>query len=141
MAVKAKEVVEHFPVNACTDITGFGLLGHCVEMAEASNVTFELNVHDIAYLDEAISYAKMGLVPAGAYKNKGYSYQKVDFRNVEDHFIDLLYDPQTSGGLLISVEAQYAEAVMEAFEKKRLDTKVSLIGTVTEKSDKLIRLH
>lgn len=75
------------------------------------------------------------------YKNKGYSYQKVDFRNVEDHFIDLLYDPQTSGGLLISVEAQYAEAVMEAFEKKRLDTKVSLIGTVTEKSDKLIRLH
>ena len=138
---KAKEVVEHFPVNACTDITGFGLLGHCVEMAEASNVTFELNVHDIAYLDEAISYAKMGLVPAGAYKNKGYSYQKVDFRNVEDHFIDLLYDPQTSGGLLISVEAQYAEAVMEAFEKKRLDTKVSLIGTVTEKSDKLIRLH
>ena len=77
---KAKEVVEHFPVNACTDITGFGLLGHCVEMAEASNVTFELNVHDIAYLDEAISYAKMGLVPAGAYKNKGYSYQKVDFR-------------------------------------------------------------
>ena len=138
---KAKEVVEHFPVNACTDITGFGLLGHCVEMAEASNVTFELNVHDIAYLYEAISYAKMGLVPAGAYKNKGYSYQKVDFRNVEDHFIDLLYDPQTSGGLLISVEAQYAEAVMEAFEKKRLDTKVSLIGTVTEKSDKLIRLH
>ena len=135
------EVVDHFPVNACTDITGFGLLGHCVEMAEASNVTFELNVHDIAYLDEAISYAKMGLVPAGAYKNKGYSYQKVDFRNVEDHFIDLLYDPQTSGGLLISVEAQYAEAVMEAFEKKRLDTKVSLIGTVTEKSDKLIRLH
>ena len=58
-------------------------LGHCVEMAEASNVTFELNVHDIAYLDEAISYAKMGLVPAGAYKNKGYSYQKVDFRNVK----------------------------------------------------------
>ena len=53
----------------------------------------------------------------------------------------MLYDPQTSGGLLISVEAQYAEAVMEAFEKKRLDTKVSLIGTVTEKSDKLIRLH
>ena len=46
----------------------------------------------------------MGLVPGGAYKNKGYSYQKVDFRNVEDHFIDLLYDPQTSGGLLISVQ-------------------------------------
>ena len=99
---KAKEVVDGYPVNACTDITGFGLLGHCVEMAEASEVTFNLNVHDIAYFDEAIAYAKMGLVPAGAYKNRGYSQMKVDMGNVEEHFIDLLYDPQTSGGLLLS---------------------------------------
>ena len=138
---KAKEVVDDYPVNACTDITGFGLLGHCVEMAEASEVTFELNVHDIAYFDEAIAYAKMGLVPAGAYKNRGYSCKKVDMERVEEHFVDLLYDPQTSGGLLLSVEPQYVEAIMEAFEKKHLDTKVSIIGTVTEKSDKLIRLH
>lgn len=138
---KAKEVVDDFPVNACTDITGFGLLGHCVEMAGASEVTFELNVHDIAYFDEAIAYAKMGLVPGGAYKNRGYSHMKVDFAKVEEHFVDLLYDPQTSGGLLLSVEEQYADAVMEAFEKKHLDTKVSVIGRVTEKSDKLIRLR
>lgn len=138
---KAKEVVDDFPVNACTDITGFGLLGHCVEMAEASEVTFELNVRDITYFDEAIAYAKMGLVPAGAYKNRSYSEMKVDLKNVEEHFVDLLYDPQTSGGLLLSVEAQYADAVMEAFEKKHLDTKVSVIGRVTEKSDKLIRLR
>ena len=83
-------------------------LGHCVEMAEASNVTFELNVHDIAYLDEAISYAKMEPCSGGAYKNKGYSYQKVDFRNVEDHLSICYMIRQTSGGLLISVEAQYA---------------------------------
>lgn len=138
---KAKEVVDDYPVNACTDITGFGLLGHCVEMAEASEVTFELNVHDIAYFDEAEAYAKMGLVPAGAYKNRGYSETKVEMSRIEEHFIDLLYDPQTSGGLLLSVEPQYVEAIMEEFEKKRLDTKVSIIGTVTEKSDKLIRLH
>lgn len=138
---KAKEVVDGYPVNACTDVTGFGLLGHCVEMAEASEVTFELNVHDIAYFDEAEAYAKMGLVPAGAYKNRGYSIDKVETKKVEEHFIDLLYDPQTSGGLLLSVEPQYVEAVMEEFEKKHLDTKVSIIGTVTEKSDKLIRLH
>lgn len=138
---KAKEVVDDYPVNACTDITGFGLLGHCVEMAEASEVTFELNVHDIAYFDEAEAYAKMGLVPAGAYKNRGYSAMKVEMSRIEEHFIDLLYDPQTSGGLLLSVEPQYVEAIMEEFEKKRLDTKVSIIGTVSEKSDKLIRLH
>ena len=138
---KAKEVVDDYPVNACTDITGFGLLGHCVEMAEASEVTFELNVHDIAYFEEAIACAKMGLVPAGAYKNRGYSHMKVDMENVEEHFIDLLYDPQTSGGLLLSVEPQYVEDIMDAFERKHMDTKVSVIGTVTEKSDKLIRLH
>lgn len=138
---KAKEVVDDFEVNACTDITGFGLLGHCVEMAEASEVTFELKVNDIAYLEEAAAYAKMGLVPAGAYKNRGYSEDKVDMGGVEEHFIDLLYDPQTSGGLLLSVPAQCAPAVMEAFEKKELDTKVSIIGYVSPKSDKLIRLH
>lgn len=138
---KAKEVVDDYPVNACTDITGFGLLGHCVEMAGASEVTFELNVHDIAYFEEAIACAKMGLVPAGAYKNRGYSCMKVDMEKVEEHFIDLLYDPQTSGGLLLSVEPQYVEDIMDAFEHKHMDTKVSVIGIVSEKSDKLIRLH
>ena len=66
---------------------------------------------------------------------------KVDMGNVEEHFIDLLYDPQTSGGLLLSVEPQYVEVIMETFEKKQMETKVSIIGTVEEKSDKLIRLH
>ncbi|SHK35750.1 selenophosphate synthase [Hespellia stercorisuis DSM 15480] len=138
---KAKEVVEIYPVNACTDITGFGLLGHCVEMAEASEVTFELNVHDVAYFKDAIAYAKTGLVPAGAYKNRGYSAAKVDMHNIAEHYIDLLYDPQTSGGLLISVEPQYVDAIMDEFEKAHMDTTVSVIGTVSEKSDKLIRLH
>lgn len=63
---KAKEVLDGFPVHACTDVTGFGLLGHCIEMAEASQVTFSLNVRDVAYFDDAVSYARMGLVPAGA---------------------------------------------------------------------------
>lgn len=66
---------------------------------------------------------------------------KVEMSRVEEHFIDLLYDPQTSGGLLLSVEPQYVETIMEKFETKHLDTKVSIIGTVSEKSDKLIRLH
>lgn len=138
---KAKEVLDKFPIHACTDVTGFGLLGHCIEMAEASQVTFLLNVRDVAYFDDAISYAKMGLVPAGAYRNRGYAEGKVEDNGVEDHFTDLLYDPQTSGGLLFSIESRYAEMVMEAFEKKQMDTKVSVIGTVTEKGDKLIRLH
>ena len=137
---KAKRVAEHYDISACTDITGFGLLGHCVEMAGASDVTFEINVKDIAYLKDAYEYAKMGLVPAGAYKNRGYSIDKVDTGSVEETYIDLLYDPQTSGGLLFSVHEEDLEKMLKDFEEAGMETKVSVIGRVAEKSDKLIRL-
>ena len=137
---KGKQVVEKYDVSACTDITGFGLLGHCVEMASASEVTFEIRVKDIAYFEDAIDYAKMGLVPAGAYKNRGYSIGKVETGAVEEHYLDLLYDPQTSGGLLISVSPEYVQEMLRDFEKVGMDTAVSIIGKVAEKSDKLIRL-
>lgn len=135
-----KQVVEKYNVSACTDITGFGLLGHCVEMASASEVTFELNVKDIAYLQDAIDYAKMGLVPAGAYKNRGYSIGKIEAGSVEEHYLDLLYDPQTSGGLLISVSPENLTEMLEDFRLANMDTTVSVIGRVAEKSEKLIRL-
>lgn len=138
---KAKEVVEHYPVTACTDITGFGLLGHCCEMATASDVTFEIKVEEIAYMEEAISYAKMGLVPAGAYKNREHSGKLVDMSRVAEHYVDLLYDPQTSGGLLISVAPEYVEQIMGDFANKQMDTKVSIIGKVVEKDEKYIRLY
>ncbi len=138
---KAKEVVEHYPVTACTDITGFGLLGHCCEMATASEVTFEIKVEEIAYMEEAISYAKMGLVPAGAYRNREHSGKLVDMSGVAEHYIDLLYDPQTSGGLLVSVAPEYVEQMMEDFANKQMDTKVSIVGKVVEKGEKYIRLY
>ena len=138
---KAKEVVENYPVTACTDITGFGLLGHCAEMASASEVTFELKVEEIAYIQEAIDYAKMGLVPGGAYKNREHSGKMVDTSRVAEHYVDLLYDPQTSGGLLISLAPENVEQLMEDFAKKNMDTKVSIIGKVVEKGDKWIRLY
>lgn len=137
---KAKEVVEKYDVSACTDITGFGLLGHCVEMASASEVTFELHVEDIAYLEEAISYAQMGLIPTGAYKNRGYSIDQVDCGTVAEHYVDLLYDPQTSGGLLVSVSPEQAEEMIKDFAEKGMDTKISIIGKVLEKGEKLIHL-
>ena len=138
---KAKQVVEKYDVSACTDITGFGLLGHCVEMASASEVTFEIRVRDVAYMEDAVACAKMGLVPAGAYKNRGYSIDKVETGGVEEHYLDLLYDPQTSGGLLIAVSPDESAQMMEDFAKAGMDTRVSMIGTVAEKSDKLIRLR
>lgn len=137
---KGKRVVERYNVSACTDITGFGLLGHCVEMASASEVTFEINVRDVAYFADAIDYAKMGLIPAGAYKNRGYSIGKVNVGSVEEHYLDLLYDPQTSGGLLISVAPDDLPAMLKDFQNAGMDTEVSIIGKVAPKSDKWIRL-
>ena len=121
---------------------GSGIVNTAIkaEMASASDVTFELSVHDIAYLQDAYDYAKMGLVPAGAYKNKRYSINQVEVGSVEETYLDLLYDPQTSGGLLISVSPKEYENMMRDFKTSGLDTTVSVIGTVAPKSDKLIRL-
>lgn len=138
---KAKEAAEKYPVSACTDITGFGLLGHCSEMASASGVTLEIHVRDTAYIEEAVEYAKMGLIPAGAYKNREHSGHMVDAGGVEEFYLDLLYDPQTSGGLLFSVPEDFSEGFLRDLEAKQLDTKVSVIGRVLEKQEKLILLR
>ncbi len=138
---KAKQVAEKFHISACTDITGFGLLGHCVEMAEASGVTFEIVADSVEYMADAMEYANMGLVPAGTYKNRGYSIDQVDASGIPPVYLDLLYDPQTSGGLLLSVAPEDLKEMLSEFQKIGMETKVSVIGRVTEKSDKLIRLY
>lgn len=137
---KAKEVIEKYPISACTDVTGFGLLGHCAEMASASEVSFDIYVDDVAYIDGAVELAQMGLVPAGSYKNREYSGYMVDTGDATETDIDLLYDPQTSGGLLISVVPEYADDIMNAFEAHGLETRASRIGTVREADEKWIYL-
>ena len=137
---KAKEVIEKYPISACTDVTGFGLLGHCAEMASASEVSFDIYVDDVAYIDGAVELAQMGLVPAGSYKNREYSGHMVDTGDATETDIDLLYDPQTSGGLLISVAPEYADDIMNAFEAHGLETRASRIGMVREADEKWIYL-
>ncbi len=132
---KAKEVIENFDINACTDITGFGLLGHLVEMAKPCKNTFEIKYEDVCYFENALEYAKMGLIPVGTYNNKKYSSKNVDIGNTPETYVDLLYDPQTSGGLLISLPENQIEELMKAFEEKNMETKVSIIGKVREYSD------
>ncbi len=138
---KAKQVAEKFHVTACTDITGFGLLGHSVEMAEASGVTFEIVADSVEYMADAMEFAKMGLVPTGTYKNRGYSIDKVESDGISPVYLDLLYDPQTSGGLLLSVAPEDLNGMLQEFQNIGMETQVSVIGTVTEKCDKLIRLY
>ena len=137
---KAKEVIENYPISACTDITGFGLAGHAMEMAASSKVTFEIDVNKVPYIDGALEMAKMGLVPAGTYNNKDYISGDVESINIEECYLDLMYDPQTSGGLLITLAESEDENIMKDFEKKNMDTKVAVIGRVLEKQEKSIVL-
>jgi len=134
---KAKEVFQNYPISSCTDITGFGLVGHSIEMAESSNVTFEINVNNIPLIRDVVEYAEMGLVPGGSYKNRKYFEGKSKFKNIKEVYMDLIFDPQTSGGLLVSVEEKYAEAIMKDL-KQNLETPFALIGRVTVKQDKYI---
>ncbi len=136
---KSKQVFEKYPISSCTDITGFGLIGHSIEMAESSNVTFELNINNVPLVTEVIEYAEMGLVPSGAYKNRKYFEDKLSFENVKEVYLDLLFDPQTSGGLLVSVDECYADEILNEL-KQNNETQFALIGKVTEKQDKFIKM-
>ena len=135
---KPKEVMDAFPVHACTDITGFGLLGHSIEMAEPSGVSFEIFADKIPYVTDARDLAEMGMIPAGAYKNKEYFGSKVDATGVKEVFADLLFDPQTSGGLMYAVEAKYGDDIIKALRESGLATEVAVIGQVVPKREKLI---
>ena len=136
----AKEVFERYESSACTDVTGFGLLGHCAEMASASDVTLELYPEQIPLIKEAKSYASMGLVPAGAYRNREHTEEMVDAGTTEEALLDLMYDPQTSGGLLVSVPPQDADVIVAELRARNPETEASVIGTVKARSEKWIRL-
>ena len=121
-------------VNSCTDITGFGLLGHAFEMAEGSDVTIKFNAQSIPIIEEALSLARMGIIPAGAYRNFGYIKNHVIISDkVPQEITDCISDPQTSGGLLISVEKDKAEMLLN--ELKNATTPYAQIGEVLEKQD------
>ena len=102
------------PVSACTDITGFGFLGHIHELATASGLAVEIDAASIPLFPDVIEFASMGLVPGGAYRNKEYLQGKVTFSpKMGEDFQNVLFDPQTSGGLLFSVLAEKADQLLE----------------------------
>lgn len=128
---------DNIKVNSVTDITGFGLLGHALEMAKASEVSIELNANEIPILNGAIDMAKMGIIPAGMYRNKQYISNDVKLESIEEAIEDILYDPQTSGGLLISVNSDLADKLVEDM-KKNGSIEAKIIGTVVEKKEDYI---
>ncbi len=134
----AKEAIDKVKgVSSLTDITGFGLIGHGVEMAKGSGVTIKIDHKKIPIIPKALEYANMGLIPAGAYANRQYTADDVFIDDIVPKNIeDVLFDPQTSGGLFISVKKSHAEKLLEAL--KDTPTESSIIGYVVEQEDKSI---
>jgi selenide,water dikinase len=130
--------MKEFAVSACTDITGFGMLGHAYEMAKASKVSLQIDHRSVPIIDGTIEYGKMGLVPAGAYANRKYVAEHIHFDDeVPQYMQDILYDPQTSGGLLISIPRDQVEPLLDYY-RQHLPVDFAVIGQVVEKSDSFI---
>jgi selenide,water dikinase len=110
----AAEILSDFDVSACTDVTGFGLLGHACEMIENTEVGLKIYAKSIPYIPEAEQYAKMGLLPGGLNRNHDFREHMVQIeQSVPEYLADIMYDPQTSGGLLIAVSASDAERLLK----------------------------
>lgn len=125
----AAAVMREAGANACTDVTGFGLLGHAHELAAASGAGLRLEAAQIPMLAAARVYAAMGIVPAGAYANRDYLAEQVRFAAAVDTTLqDILFDPQTSGGLLISLPAAAAAAALARLREQ--GTEAAIIGEV-----------
>lgn len=132
----AGEIVANYDISACTDITGFGLMGHAYEMASGSGVCLKINKEKIPYIKEAKEYAAMGLVPAGTYRNKTYLEGKFSLSDVPQWLEDIIFDPQTSGGLLVTCSEDEGQGLLK--ELNELDIKSQIIGKVTNFNDKYI---
>ena len=136
----ASEVALEFEVHAATDITGFGLLGHAREMAAGSKVSLVIDANRVEFLPEATEYSRQGHIPGGLKRNVEFISGCVEFSNgVPEEIRNLLYDPQTSGGLLLSVAASDAPKLLQALRAKHIPAQE--IGEVIEKTRPLIRVR
>ncbi len=124
----ARDVMVKYQVHACTDVTGFGLLGHGLEMAQGSDTQLEIDTKAIDLIPASLEFATWGILPAGMYRNRSFAEDHVDPGETPLAVQDMLYDPQTSGGLLIAVAPEDADA-MEA-ELKTAVPSAQRIGKV-----------
>ncbi|KMT21563.1 selenide, water dikinase SelD [Clostridium cylindrosporum DSM 605] len=132
----ASDIARKYNISSCTDITGFGLAGHVYEMAKGGNLSITIESDKVPFMNGAEEYAKMAMIPAGTYNNRnhvGKNYESL----VKDAYIeDLMFDPQTSGGLLYTLKEE--EAIKLADELKENNIIANIIGFVEEKKEKYV---
>lgn len=137
---KARDIMVKYPVSACTDVTGFGLMGHCFEMAQGSGCSIHILSRNVPHYSDAAELAAMGIVPEGAYRNRNYAERGVCVTgDVSLAIQDVFYDPQTSGGLLIAVPPECSDAFLS--EMKADVPEAEVIGYVSAEKEYRIYLE
>lgn len=130
----ASEMMIKYEAHAATDITGYGLLGHSYEMAAASGVTIRIFSEKVPLLDQALELAEANMIPGGALDNREFLNGRLKFENkIEENLEKVLFDPQTSGGLLIAIDPSRADAFLA--EAKSLDQDCWLVGEVVARAE------
>jgi len=130
---KASELMQKVGVHACTDITGFGLLGHTTQLAQNSQVGINISYASVPLLPRTEEFAKQGLYPGGSRRNREfYSAVVTIASNVPDHIQGILFDAQTSGGLLICLDSGKAERLLEELQQAGVEDAAIIGEAVSE---------
>ena len=136
---KASELMMEAHVHACTDVTGFGLLGHACEMIEGADVGMVIHSAAVPFFPEAKELAEMGLVPGGLHRNREFRMNMVEIDpQVPTYLVDILFDPQTSGGLLISVPGSEARPLLQMMHEHGIPEAAIIGEIVAEPKGKII---
>lgn len=139
---KAAELMVETPdVHACTDVSGFGFLGHALEMVEGSTVGMTIDSTAIPYFPEIREFIETGIVPGGLYRNRSYRERLIEKApDLPDWMVDVLFDPQTAGGLLIALTASRAEGLIETMHAAGIKD-AAVIGEVTDRHPGKIHIY
>ncbi len=136
---KASELMQRTVVNACTDVTGFGLLGHLCEMIEDTEAGVTITAEAVPCFPEAKELAELGMVPGGMYRNRDFRKHMVEIdKGVPPNMADILFDPQTSGGLLISLPPDNASELLRLIHAAGIAAAAVIGEVVKEPKGKII---
>lgn len=136
---KAAELMQEIGVHACTDVTGFGLLGHASEMIEGTDIGMLIHSAAVPFFPEAKELAEMGMIPGGLHRNREFRLNMVEIaKEVPDYLADILFDPQTSGGLLISLSKAKAPMLLERMHQEGIEEAVIIGEVIAEPQGKII---
>ena len=133
----ACEVSKKYNIHACTDVTGFGFLGHLLEMM-GDDKSCEIYASKVPVFEEAKALADEFLITAGGQRNRNHVGENVFFDNIPFAMEEILFDPQTSGGLMFAVSADEADALLK--ELRNINLPASIVGEIIEKTDVAIKV-